>query len=288
MKFWQALTWIEPDQLIETARFAEEVGFEGCMLGDHGVYPRDLAADYPYSADGLPPMRADADYPDCWATLGAIAAATTRLRFTVGVYVLPLRNVFEVARATGTLAILSQGRFALGAGIGWMKDEFDIYGVDFKTRGKRCDEMIAVLRKLWAGGMVEHHGRFFDFPALQIAPAPKTVPIWMGGGSDPALRRSATLCDGWLGGGNSPAEAEEILAKLTELRAEAGRAALPFETLVPLTTPPDVDTFRQLEERGMTGGISYPFKFALGERSSLDDKKRHMENFAETIMRQVC
>ena len=288
MKFWQALTWIEPDQLIETARFAEEVGFEGCMLGDHGVYPRDIAAAYPYSADGLPPMRADADYPDCWATLGAIAAATTRLRFTVGVYVLPLRNVFEVARATGTLAILSEGRFALGAGIGWMKEEFDIYGVDFRTRGKRCDEMIAVLRKLWAGGMVEHHGRFFDFPALQIAPAPKTVPIWMGGGSDPALRRSATLCDGWLGGGNSPAEAEEILAKLTELRAEAGRAALPFETLVPLTTPPDVDTFRQLEERGMTGGISYPFKFALGERSSLDDKKRHMENFAETIMRQVC
>ena len=288
MKFWQALTWIEPDQLIETARFAEEVGFEGCMLGDHGVYPRDIAAAYPYSADGLPPMRADADYPDCWATLGAIAAATTRLRLTVGVYVLPLRNVFEVARATGTLAILSQGRFALGAGIGWMKDEFDIYGVDFKTRGKRCDEMIAVLRKLWAGGMVEHHGRFFDFPALQIAPAPKTVPIWMGGGSDPALRRSATLCDGWLGGGNSPAEAEEILAKLTQLRAEAGRAALPFETLVPLTTPPDIDTFRQLEERGMTGGISYPFKFALGERSSLDDKKRHMENFAETIMRKVC
>ena len=82
------------------------------------------------------------------------------------------------------------------------------------------------------------------------------------------------------------AEARGILAKLAQLRPEAGRTALPFETLVPLTTPPDIDTFRQLEAQGMTGGISYPFKFALGERSSLDDKKRHMENFAETIMRK--
>ena len=112
MKFWQALTWVEPEQLIETARFAEEVGFDGCMLGDHGVYPRDIAAGYPYATDGVPPMRADADYPDCWATIGALAAATKKLRFTVSVYVLPLRNVFEVARATGTIALLS-GKLAV-------------------------------------------------------------------------------------------------------------------------------------------------------------------------------
>jgi probable F420-dependent oxidoreductase len=229
MKFWQALTWVEPEQLIETARFAEAVGFDGCMLGDHGVYPRDIAAGYPYATDGVPPMRADADYPDCWATIGALAAATKKLRFTVSVYVLPLRNVFEVARATGTLAILSNDRFALGAGIGWMKEEFDIYGVDFKTRGKRTDEMIEVLRKLWAGGMVEHHGRFFDFPALQIAPAPKkTVPIWMGGASEPALRRTATLCDGWLGAGNDPAKTSPgILDAIAKLRARGRRSRAP-------------------------------------------------------------
>ncbi len=289
MKFWQALTWVEPDQLLETAKFAEEAGFDGCMLGDHGVYPRDIAAGYPYATDGVPPMRADADYPDCWATLGALAAVTKRLRFTVSVYVLPLRNVFEVARATGTLAILSNDRVALGAGIGWMKEEFDIYGVDFKTRGKRCDEMIEVLHKLWQGGMVEHRGRFFDFPPLQIAPAPKKpVPIWMGGSSPPALRRTATLCDGWLGAGNTPEEVPGILATLTRLRSEAGRAHLPFETIVGLSTPPDVDTFKRLAEKGMTTGISYPFKFALGESSSLDQKKRVMEEFAEKIIRRCA
>jgi len=287
MKFWQALTWVEPDQLLDAARFAEEVGFDGCMLADHGVFPRDIRSAYPYATDGAPPMDPDAAYPDCWATLGALAASTRRLRYTISVYVLPLRNVFEVARAAGTVAILSQNRVALGAGIGWMKEEFDIYGVDFKTRGKRCDEMIEVLRKLWQGGMVEHHGRFFDFPPLQIAPAPSSpVPIWMGGSSEPALRRTATLCDGWLGAGNTPDEVPGILSKLARLRTEAGRAHLPFETVVGLKTPPDVDTFKRLGDAGMTTGISYPFKFALGDRSSLDAKKRLMEDFAEKFIRR--
>lgn len=288
MKFWQALTWIETDQLVEAARFAEEVGFDGCMLADHGVFPRDIRSAYPYATDGAPPMDPDAHYPDCWATLGALAVATKKLRFSISVYVLPLRNVFEVARATGTIALLSGNRLALGAGIGWMKEEFDIYGVDFKTRGKRTDEMIEVLHKLWQGGMVEHHGRFFDFPALQIAPAPtKPVPIWMGGASEPALRRTATLCDGWLGAGNTPEEVPGILAKLERMRAEAGRAHLAFETIVGLKTPPDVETFKRLGDQGMTTGISYPFKFALGDRSTLDQKKRLMEDFAEKIIRQV-
>ncbi len=288
MKFWQSLTWIETDQLVEAARFAEEVGFDGCMLADHGVFPREIRSAYPYATDGAPPMDPDAHYPDCWATLGALAVATKKLRFSISVYVLPLRNVFEVARATGTIALLSGNRLALGAGIGWMKEEFDIYGVDFKTRGKRTDEMIQVLHELWRGGMVEHHGRFFDFPALQIAPAPtKPVPIWMGGASEPALRRTATLCDGWLGAGNTPEEVPGILAKLERMRAEAGRAHLPFETIVGLKTPPDADTFKRLGDQGMTTGISYPFKFALGDRSTLDQKKRLMEDFAEKIIRQV-
>lgn len=288
MKFWQSLTWIETDQLVEAARFAEEVGFDGCMLADHGVFPRDIRSAYPYATDGAPPMDPDAHYPDCWATLGALAVATKKLRFSISVYVLPLRNVFEVARATGTIALLSGNRLALGAGIGWMKEEFDIYGVDFRTRGKRTDEMIEVLHKLWRGGMVEHHGRFFDFPALQIAPAPtKPVPIWMGGASEPALRRTATLCDGWLGAGNMPEEVPGVLAKLERMRAEAGRGHLPFETIVGLKTPPDADTFKRLGDQGMTTGISYPFKFALGDRSTLDQKKRLMEDFAEKIIRQV-
>jgi len=286
MKFWQMLTWMEPEQILDVARFAEEVGFEGVMLGDHGVFPRDVRAPYPYSPDGKPPMQPDAWYPDCWATLGAIAAVTSRLRFSVAVYVLPLRNVFEVARATGTLAILSRNRFVLGTGIGWMKDEFDIYGEDFHTRGRRYDEMLDVLRALWAGGMVEHHGPLIDFPPLQIAPAPdRPVPIFTGGSSPVALQRAARKAEGWIGAGNTPDEVPGLLQEFTRLRREAGRADLPFETVIGLSTPPDLGTFQRLHELGMSGSVSYPFKYTVGERSSLDQKKRAMESFARQFIR---
>ena len=288
MKFWQMLTWMEPEQILDVARFAEEVGFEGVMLGDHGVFPQVVQAPYPYSADGRPPMRPDAWYPDCWATIGAISAVTERIRFAVAVYVLPLRNVFEVARATGTLAILSNNRFILGAGIGWMKDEFDIYGVDFRTRGRRFDEQIDALRRLWGGGMVEYHGALIDFPPLEISPAPaRTIPIFTGGAAAVALKRAALKADGWIGAGNSPEEVPGILAEFTRLRREAGREQLPFETVIGLSTPPDLATFQRLDAAGMSGGVSYPFKFTVGERSSLEAKKRTMEDFARRFIRPL-
>ncbi|KAA1193051.1 TIGR03619 family F420-dependent LLM class oxidoreductase [Pseudohalioglobus sediminis] len=285
MKFWQALTWIEPEQLLEAAKFAEEVGFEGVFLGDHGVYPQQVTARYPYSTDGLPPMAPEDPYPDCWVTLGALSAATSTLKFSVSVYVLPLRNVFEVARATGSLDLFSDGRFLFGVGAGWMEDEFDIYGVPFRQRGKRMDEMITILRKLWQGGWVEHQGEYYDFPALQVSPAPgRQVPVLVGGGNKAALRRAARN-DGWLGAGSAPEEVPAVLQEIAQYRAEYQRQDQPFETIVGLTTPPDVDTFKRLEAAGMTAGVSYPFKFALGARSSLDEKKRLMEQFAESIIR---
>lgn len=289
MKFWQMLTWMEPEQILEAARFAEEVGFEGVMLGDHGVFPQQVKAAYPYSADGKPPMAPDSWYPDCWATLGAIAAVTRRLRFSVAVYVLPLRNIFEVARATGTLAILSDNRFILGVGTGWMKDEFEIYGVDFHTRGKLFDEQLDVLRKLWGGGMVEHHGALIDFPLLEISPAPKRpVPIFTGGTAAVAMKRTAEKADGWIGAGNTPEEVPGILETFRRLRRAAQREHLPFETVIGLSTPPDLATFQRLAAAGLSGGVSYPFTYTCGKRSSLDDKKRVMEDFARRFVHPLA
>ena len=91
MKFWQAITWAETDQLIDIARFAEEMGFHGLMSGDHAVYPESILPDYPYSENGLPPMQADDEYPDQTAIFAAMAAVTSKLLFTCGVYVLPLQ-----------------------------------------------------------------------------------------------------------------------------------------------------------------------------------------------------
>lgn len=286
MKFWQPITWAETDQLIDIARFAEEVGFHGLMSGDHALYPQTMRPDYPYSDTGYPPQTAESEYPDQWALFGALAAATSRIRFTCGVYVLPLRNPIEVAKACATLSVLSEGRFVLGAGAGWMREEFDIYGVDFKTRGKRLNECLELLPKLWGGGMVEHHGEFFDFPPIQLSPpASHNIPIYIGGANKLALKRAAKHGDGWIGAGNSPEQVPELMQELYRLRVEAGRDHLPFDTLVGLMAAPELSTFEPLFDSGMTSGLNMPFEYALGRGSSLDDKKRLMEGFAEQVIR---
>jgi len=288
MKFWQLLAWVEPQQMLDVARFAEELGFEGVMMSDHGVFPRDIKTPYPYAEDGKPPTQADDYYPDCWVSIGAMAAATRRLKLSVGVYVLPLRNVFEIARATGTLGLLSNNRFILGAGIGWMKEEYEIYGTDFHTRGKRLDESIDALRLLWQGKMVEYHGELIDFPPLQISPAPALpIPIYLGGTSAPALRRTALKADGWIGFTNTPEEMIQLLRSLQRMRKDAGREYLSFRTVAILATPPAVAAFRRIEEAGVTDGVNAPFVYTCGGRySTLDQKKRVMERFAEDIIRR--
>lgn len=289
MKFWQMATWCEPEQLVEVAKIAEDCGFDGIMTADHAFFPRDLGAGYPYSDDGMPPMDATAPYPDIFVTTMAMAAATTRLRFSCAVYVLPIRHPVEVAKSCAALALYSNNRFALGAGLGWMREEYAAYGVDWDSRGQRADEYLALLRRLWTGDFVGAEGKCFRFDPLCINPAaPQGVPILWGGASKPALRRAATSCEGWIGAGNTVAQTPALLAQLKQFRQQAGRPWDGFETIIGLADAADLDTYRRLEELGMTAGVSPPFKFVLGERSTVEQKRAWMENFTETVIRPLA
>lgn len=287
MNFWQAITWAETEQLIDIARFAEELGFHGLMSGDHAVYPESIQPHYPYSVDGIPPMRSDDEYPDQTAIFAAMAAVTKTLRFTCGVYVLPLRNPHEVARASATLAILSNNRFVLGIGVGWMKEEFDIYGVNFRRRGRITDEMIEILNKLWTGEMVEHQGMDFSFPRVQLSPAPASPPpIYVGGTSDAALRRAAKIGSGYIGAGTATQDVAPLLNRITDLRREYQRDHLPFEAMLGIADLPSAELYHRLAEDGLKSTVAPPFQYALGKKhSTLDEKKRVMEDYAETILR---
>src|ERR1700712_1706404 len=109
------------------------------MEGPHFFSPPPLPPPYPYPSDETPPMTATDPYPDNFACAGAIAAVTTTLRYATQVFVLPPRNPLMVAKAAGTVAILSNHRFILGVGVGWMKEECEQAGVDFHSRGRRTD-----------------------------------------------------------------------------------------------------------------------------------------------------
>ena len=289
MKFWQALSFSEPDQLVDVAKICEEVGFDGAFVSDHMFYPGDYENKYPYSEDGkLDGFTAETAWPDPWVTIASMAAVTERLRFTTFIYILGLRNPIEVAKSTSTLGVLSNDRFALGVGAGWMREEFETMGVEFKTRGKRLDESIEVLHKLWSGDLVEHHGKHFDFPLLSMCPVPeKRVPVWVGGISGPALRRAARVGDGWLGSGQTADQAVELLNELNGYRKEYGRENEPFESIVPLVTPPTPDDLKKIEDAGAAATVSYPFTYTVGPTSTLDTKRAYLEGFAEGVIKTM-
>jgi probable F420-dependent oxidoreductase len=288
MKFWQSMSFVDASELVPIARCCEELGFEGVLVSNHLVEPEKFDPAYPYTETGDPGFPPDTQWPEPWTAIAAMASATERLRFATMVFILPLYDAVEVAKCVSTAAALSNGRVALGAGVGWMREEFEMQGVDFRTRGKRYDESIEVLRKLWTGEFVEHHGAHFDFPRLRMLPAPpKPVPILIGGTSDAALRRAARLGDGWVGSGQTPEQLDVILPKLAKLRREAGRANAPFEMIAPLAVPPDAALYRKLEDQGVSGTVSYPFSYALGPRSTLDQKRAHLERFANDVIRKL-
>jgi len=253
MKFSQALLGANPLDWPRIASAAEEAGFDSVAVSDHVVYPARLESRYPYTPDGVPLFSPDEDWPDPWVAVGAMSAVTSRLRFLTNVYVLPLRNPFVVAKAVGTAAYLSRGRVGLGIGAGWMAEEFELMGQPFARRGKRMDEMVEVVRTLWRGGMVEHHGEFYDFDPVEMRPAPPApVPIYVGGHSEIAMRRAATLGDGWLGMYYSVEELEQHCRTLERAREDAGTADRPFEIIASPMVTPTAENCERLEAAGVT------------------------------------
>lgn len=252
MEWWLNATMVAMEDLIPVAQAAEKAGFAGLSMGDHLVYPETLTSAYPYSRKGKAHWNPQDPWPDTWVTIAAMATATQKLRFTTGVYVAPLRDPFSLAKATGTASALSGGRLICGFGVGWMKEEFDLLQTPFKGRGARLDEQIEVLRLLWSGEMVGYHGAHFDFDPVQMSPAVGKVPIYIGGLSQPALRRAARN-DGWIGVFSSVEETSELMTHMRTLRADTmpeggkGEEGEPFHIMINVTRGTVEDGKRLLE-----------------------------------------
>jgi alkanesulfonate monooxygenase SsuD/methylene tetrahydromethanopterin reductase-like flavin-dependent oxidoreductase (luciferase family) len=180
---------------------------------------------------------------------------------------------------------MSGDRVTLGVGVGWMKDEFDLLEQSFRNRGRRMDEMIEVMRTLWAGGMVEHHGEYYDFGRLQMSPVPKArIPIIIGGLSEPALRRVGRLGDGWISDIHTTQELREIVAKIRAYREEYGRADAPLEVVAAASDALDADGFRRLEDVGVTHVQTMPWLMYGGPTDSLDVKVDGIRRFANDVI----
>ncbi|MEP5763129.1 MAG: LLM class F420-dependent oxidoreductase [Halieaceae bacterium] len=288
MKFVLSTSFSTLSHLTAMAPVADDSGWEAMSFSDHVVHPEQITTPYPYTDDGSRRWQAFTDWPDPWVTIGALAALTTRLRFTNNIFVLPMRNPFLVAKAISTAAVISNNRVTPAFGVGWSSDEFNLLQQDFKTRGKRTDEMIEVLRLLWSGEWVEYQGEYYQFPRLEMNPKPPAaIPIWIGGISDPAMRRAARLADGWVTDLQSSAEIVESLERIVTWRQEYGRDQLPFDVMATPSDAYDIDGYRRLQDAGVTHILTMPWAFYHGETQDLDKKLDGIKRFAEDIVQPM-
>ncbi len=222
----------EIDALTDVAQRAEEMGFDGIFLSDHIALPTDLRSRYPYRSDGRFALSVDDPILEPVTTLAYLAAVTERVDLGFSVLVLPYRHPVLNAKMLGTLDVISRGRLIVGAGVGWMAEEFAALGVDFAVRGSVTDEHIDLLRAFWTERTPNYSGRHFNVSGLAMTPHPTRQPrppIWTGGTSAPALRRAARLGDGWHGVRQSPADVEQVARRVLQMRSDAGLPANGFE-----------------------------------------------------------
>ncbi len=288
MRWTVAFPMFPVDHLVPMARAAEEAGFDSITVPDSVFFPEHVSADYPYSADGGRFWAPETSFPDPFVSISAMAAVTERIRFLTNVVKLPIRDPLMVAKQLSSMAALSHDRVALGVGLSWIPEEFAWTHTEMRTRGKRADEMIEILRLACAGGgpaWIEFHGEHYDFDRLMMSPAPeRPVPIYVGGLSEPGLRRAARLADGWISVQNTTEEITGACAALRTYRAEYGRAELPFEVNALATDAFDLDGYRRLEDVGVTEIQAVPWYFTGADPEDLGNRLDSLMWFADTVI----
>jgi probable F420-dependent oxidoreductase len=222
---------VKSEDLVRFAQQAEALGFYCLTVADHVIVPREISVPYPYTVDGKYP--GTGYHLETLMTMGFLAGATTRIRFITSVMILPYRNPIVTAKMLASLDVLSGGRVIVGAGVGWMKEEFEnLKAPPYEERGKVTDEYIRAFRELWSSDNPTFQGKHCQFSNIVFLPKPVQkpgIPIWIGGHSKQALRRAGELGDGWhpIGGVPTiPLEPEDVkkdFATLAEYARNAGR-----------------------------------------------------------------
>ena len=298
---------MDGDELCRFARSAEALGFESVWTGDHIVLPTAGTNQYPYSADGSFPGQASAPFLETLTLLSYIGGCTERIRIGSTVVILPYRNPIVQAKMFASLDVLTKGRVICGVGVGWLEKEFDVLGVPYSERGPMSDECLAVFKSLWTEEHPEFHGKFFDFDGIQSFPKPiqkPHIPIWVGGHTRRAIRRTVNYGDAWHPSRQTPEHVEKHLPYLRQQAEAAGRN--PDDITISLkrtvhftdigipegdktrsnaamigTTQQVIDDVLHCQELGIHQ-LTYDFR-----ASSVDDCIRTMDHFAEKVVPAV-
>ena len=197
-----------PERLGIIAKKGEEFGFDALLTGDHILVPRNISSPYPYTEGCEFPGSDSGESMEQITLLSYIAGQTNKIRLVTSVLIVPHRNPLVAAKSLATLDVLSGGRLVVGVGVGWMREEFQALGLPpFEERGAVTDEYIRAFKELWTEDDPQFEGKYISFDNISFLPKPVQKPhppIWVGGESRPALRRTAELADGWYPLGSNP------------------------------------------------------------------------------------
>jgi probable F420-dependent oxidoreductase len=219
----------DPQRLASVAQEAERLDFDSVWVPDHV-------------------LRVFAPILDPLTTLSFVAGATQSIGLGTNVLIAPYRHPVILANEAASLDILSGGRFVLGVGAGWNEEEFPSLGISVHERGRRTDEVLEAMRRLWAGGPATYEGRYYSFASATLGTSPRTEggpPILVGGYSDAALRRALRFGEKWGGFSDSPERIREVRERLERLSEEVGRDPRELEVVttcrIEVSTPDTED-----------------------------------------------
>jgi probable F420-dependent oxidoreductase len=278
---------VDPAYYAPLAQAAEEAGYHSFVVPDSICYPRVSETTYPFNPDGTREFLENKPFIEPFSLIPALGAVTSTIRFVTFVVKLPIRHPVLVAKQASSVAVLTGNRFLFGVGSSPWPEDYALTDVPWERRGRRMDESIEVIRGLTSGQWFEFHGEIYDVPEVQMTPAPSSpIPILIGGHGEAALRRAATMGDGWLHGGGDQSELPGLLARLGELRKEAGKDHEPFETHVISFDAFTVDGVRRVQDMGVTDVIvGFRWPYAVGpDTETLQSKLDNLRRFADDVV----
>ncbi len=212
--------------LTEFCAEAERLGVHSGWVSDHIAWPAAIEPNYPYSEDGAFPAPNDMAWLEPIGTLLYAAGVTSTMKLGQTVLILGYRPPVQTAKLLATLDVLSEGRAIIGAGVGWMREEFEVLGMPYDNRGARANEQLEIFEELFTQADPIYDGEYYSFPAIKFEPKPLQghIPIWIGGASEPAFRRAARFGDCFHAAFEPLATVEAEWARVQELTTDFGRA----------------------------------------------------------------
>jgi probable F420-dependent oxidoreductase len=256
--------------IIRFAQRADELGFESLWCGDHILLPTAGTDQYPYTEDGSFPRDASVGFLETLTVLAYAASVTQRIRLGSTVIILPYRNPVVQAKMFASLDVLSGGRAICGVGVGWLEKEFDSLGVPYAERGPMSDEFLEMFQTLWTQEHPEFEGKYYQIHGMQFEPKPvqNPLPIWVGGHSRRAIRRTIKYGHAWHPTRQTP---EYVAKHLPYLHQEAERAGRDPDSITI-----SLKRSLQITDIGLSGEVAFRSGNALvgTTQDIIDDAKR--------------